>query len=924
MHILPSKLLAAVLSVAPLSVAPFALAQGAFAQGADPAADLILLADAGGDGDVAADEWAAFLESLAADADGALDARRVLARLCFRDGDGDGAFTADDARAAFAGGAASGLAGFFLIALADADGDGAASDAERAAFLGALPGADEVPLDVRAGWIADVEALPPPPDDDRGRLVPPVVLASLMPILDADANGVLTVADLNGLHRGADVNGDGAVTAAELASRQGPAFARWDVDAELKARPPLMPWQRSLEDALVLVERTGKPLLVCVNIDDENASEVLAWNRYRDPEFAALADGFVCVLASPDRREPREHDDRGRRLPDRRFGRLVNGEHIGIEPLLFERYFRGTRVAPRHVGVAPDGEILFDLYLLQDLSIIDAKLREHGRPDVPTAADPAGMDDAALLLSPDAGHRDELERRFVAADEPQRGQILAGALADYRPFQHPELVRLALRDPSEAIRLQAVLLMAARPDLLPLELVPEAFAVAQGWVAYPSLDGVSRIEDAKGERPADLLLTALRTAADRAGDDQRARDARFLARVISRIDAPSRHLDPARWQVLLAAEPPALRPDYAALDFDATLVQLEAVEGALGAHAEDAALLGRRADVLARLARIRMATGENPLYFLQDVERAADDAIARAPFDGRALGLKAWSLYHLNELPAAGTAATLALPHLARDAASPLAFEVLDVLATARTREIYDAIGGGAANEAWSDAALPDARAAYAALCAHPDATEAHWMRHLELLGTLRALPAQRAVVRAGLAALPASETLHSWLRFVELRDAGARALEAAYADLAPEDEALAATWTWFRGLATLVAAEHDVQCRDEVAARAAYARSGAAFTESAEREPAFASSAAHYSALALSGLAHLQAADGRIEDAARSIVDALRTAPASAAQPDGLGRSPIDTARELIAELERSGAAGLAGEIRAAAGVEL
>src|SRR5262245_10309815 len=144
--------------------------------------------------------------------------------------------------------------------------------------------------------------------------------------------------------------------------------ARRVATAAERARPPLMPWQRDLDDALELVKRTGKPLLIAVNMDGEPASEVFAWQRYRDPEFAKLASGFVCVLASPDRRNPRDHDDRGWRIAEPRFGRVVDAEHIEIEPTLYARYFHEQRVAPRHVGVAPDGKVLFDLFLLQDLS----------------------------------------------------------------------------------------------------------------------------------------------------------------------------------------------------------------------------------------------------------------------------------------------------------------------------------------------------------------------------------------------------------------------------------------------------------------------------------------------------------------------------------------------------------------------------
>ena len=118
------------------------------------------------------------------------------------------------------------------------------------------------------------------------------------------------------------------------------------------SRPPLVPWQRDLDDALALSRETGKPLLVCVNTDGEPASESLAARRYRDPAFVALMEAFVPVIASPDMHVTRTHDSRGRRVPCSRFGRVTCDEHIAIEPLVFERWFEGTRVAPRHLAVS--------------------------------------------------------------------------------------------------------------------------------------------------------------------------------------------------------------------------------------------------------------------------------------------------------------------------------------------------------------------------------------------------------------------------------------------------------------------------------------------------------------------------------------------------------------------------------------------
>lgn len=875
----------------------------------DPAADLILLADAGGDGDVTAEEWASFLGTLDADAAGALDARSVLARLVFTDQDGDGRLTPADVEAALSDSAST--AGFFLAALADAegDGDGAASAAEGAAFAARASqraGPDgALPFELRVEWIRAVEALPPPPPEDRGRRVPPVVLAALLPALDADSSGALSLTDLNALHRGADANGDGVVTGAELATRQAAVFTRWEVDPEAKNRPPLMPWQRTLEDALALVQATGKPLLVCVNIDGENASETLAYGRYRDPAFAELASGFIPVLASPDRREPLERDDRGRRLPDRRFGRLLNSEHIDIEPKLFELYFRGNRVAPRHLGVGPDGEILFDLYLLQDLGRIDAKLAEVGVA-TPPAPDPASLSLDALFASPDATNREELERRFVEGGEELRRALAPRALASARSTQQPELVHLALRDPSPAVRRLGALELASDPALFPLDLVPAAMAEVAG-----------------DEAAEELLLTGLAQAAQ--GEDARAADARLLRQGLQELRAARSgaagddplELDRFR---LLGGGAAAAEPVPSEADFEPAVAQLERLDEALKAAPDDVALLLGRLELLVRLARIRLGSGGNPTYFLQDASRAADDVLERDPENARALALKAFAIYRMNNVPEGGAAAARALPHLVREATSPLAGEVLGILAAARTQAVYDALS---VSKSWPQGGAAEAVRAYEALLARPGAPEDLWVRYLDLLGTLRDHAGQRALVRRALAALPTSERLHGYLRFVELRDRGASALEAAYGEepFASAPAGAAPALLWYHGLATLLAAEHQVLCRDTGAARAAYAASGERFAASAEAEPGFASSAAHYRCLALAGLARLQQEAGELADACRSLEEAFRMAPASVQQEDGLGNSPAETARELRQRCMAQGEDELAAELEGALG---
>ena len=119
-------------------------------------------------------------------------------------------------------------------------------------------------------------------------------------------------------------------------------------------------WQRSLDDALAIAKVENRPLLVAVNMDGESACERIVRERYRDPAFVAATRRFVCVIASAFRHAPRDHDDEGRRIPCPRLGQVTCGEHIALEPILFDRYLGGERIAPRHALILPDGAVCPD------------------------------------------------------------------------------------------------------------------------------------------------------------------------------------------------------------------------------------------------------------------------------------------------------------------------------------------------------------------------------------------------------------------------------------------------------------------------------------------------------------------------------------------------------------------------------------
>ena len=97
------------------------------------------------------------------------------------------------------------------------------------------------------------------------------------------------------------------------------------------AKPCLLTFQRTWEDAVAVSKETGKPILVCVSMDGEIASEHYAGVRYREPAIAALYKPYVCVIASVYRHTPRDHDDQGRRNGEPELGRAHS--KAALQPL---------------------------------------------------------------------------------------------------------------------------------------------------------------------------------------------------------------------------------------------------------------------------------------------------------------------------------------------------------------------------------------------------------------------------------------------------------------------------------------------------------------------------------------------------------------------------------------------------------------
>ena len=885
-----------------------------------------LAADADRDGQVSGPEWTVFVDGLAADATEPLDNGLVKARLALalldrdRDGsvtradleavlgvwdaDGDGAVGEAElasAQSAPPGGEAGAPPGLgpdralveeTVVRAADADGSGGVdADEWRALVAAALPAPDSrLAAESVAPWIARAEAIPPA---DRNAFTPGVYFLTLDSELDVDQNGRLTAGDLQRLLQALDADGSGAVEAREFrpppqtgpGGPGGPAFGWRRPDDEQRRKPPLIPWQRNLDDALALVAATGKPLLIAVNMDGETASESLAWFRYRDPGFAELVHGFVPLIVSPDRRNRRDHDDRGRRIPDPRFGRVVTSEHLDLDATLYDRYFGERAVAPRHIGVAPDGTILFDIFLVNDPGIVDRALREHGVPG-PLPGEGEVLGEEALLESPDATHREQLETRFLQAGEAARLRLAGRALDPARRAQHPELVRLALRDDARGVRLAAARAAGRMPSALPRELILEALHVAHG-------------------EPGELavLVDALHRAAAAAAGSGDPLGLRSLVRVHAGLLLDSRLLDVRRWGLALARAPEAREEALDAGQLEALLEEFDELQRLRRETPDDRELNALLAAAALRCARVQILRSENPSFFLEDARAYARSAGAPGRPHAGALATLAWASYLLSDFPGTVEAAAAALPLLQGEAGSPAAAQTLRVFAQARTRSLYDAMRAG---EEWPPSWIPDLVAAHAVLAAHPAATAQDAVARLELLGAIEAHGPQAGAAREALARFPSAGDLHAYMRGQVLRDRGADALEAAYRELsAPPGEA--AALEWYAGLATLFAAERHVQNRDFDAALGAYARSVALFRSSFAMEPGYAASAQHYVCLALAGRARLLADEGRLDEARAALEEGLAARPESATAEDGLGNTALQIARYLHSLLRKA-----------------
>jgi hypothetical protein len=724
------------------------------------------------------------------------------------------------------------------------------------------------------------------------------------------------------------------------------------------AKPCLVPFQRTWEDALTLSQETGRPILVCVNMDGEIASEHYAGVRYRQPDIAALYEPYVCVIASVYRHTPRDHDERGQRVLCPRFGSVTCGEHIAIEPILFERFFDGVRVAPRHIMVELDGSEQYDVYYALDTDSVFKRI-QTGISDRASEPRPAIRGDRSVLervASPDNRDRSAVEQAYLEADPAGRRALLEAALAA-KDAASADLLRLAV------FGLDSELASLARQSLAQRE----------------SEDAVELIGEALGTPLPAPEQEALVAALDRLG--ARSERARTLAAVQRAAKGGGSGLDPEAWRRRLA-EAPAKRASFYEVAYGASAAARGAADASAGTPAPS-----ERAQQLLEQARAFIEhadSGEADARYMEllraDAARflAAISAMGFESFESRALS--AYLADRRGDAQAAqqlGAAALLALSGDSKGAAEaaagspakpadadsrggPLdtarltaALEGLDPALLAHPATALVLSGFAAEREAqirraqrerqpWPESLLAEVNAAYELLSKHPAGRPSQAARHYEFLWTLGAKRQALSVLERGVQRFLADGELHQRYRAAFLITEGPEGLERRYDALLalhPQDASLLAQVAY----GDLVLAEHQRRTRPEgwpakalaaydrgagryLALEGAQQRSGSSVlpnpeellaSDAAEAER-LRREAAHYRAMAEAGAARVLFELGDDPACVERLLRSFELAPRSSNLPDGLNLTAVDTAKLALTRLRQGAQLELAARLEA------
>lgn len=669
---------------------------------------------------------------------------------------------------------------------------------------------------------------------------------------------------------------------------QGGREAMWYAPtAEDWAKPVLLKWERTYEDAMKVANETGKPLLICVNMDGEIASEHYAGVRYRQPEIAKIYEPYVLVIASVYRHNPRDYDEQGRRIECPRFNHVTCGEHITMEPIVYDKFLDETRVAPRHIGVELDGSEQYDVYYAFDtvsvFGAIDTFVAER-KPVDPTRI----RDDQALeakVTSPRAADKRAVEKAYADGNAEVKRRLMRSAAAAGKDA-NIDLLRMAIYD------LDAELNSLAR----------QALAQAEKEKAIDVILEALRGQLAPEER-AELIAALARLG----GTFERAKT---LATVHEGLVANSETLDVSDWQRALneAGEGPKQKTRSAIES------QLDYSEQLASARPEDANVHLDMAEASLALAvdpETALSLANTGTRFKTRYTKLLFEDALRSAKEAERLGAKGWRVeasialasFYLGDRRTANRRAGVAVALMPSGEQSWNAMGALAIFAQSRTFQLYGALRR---KENWPAKWLTDVDAAYTVLGRHPLGTDDHVLQHYDLMRSLSAKGRAALILDEGLARFPDSWNLHDRFRGRILDEQGLdglAGLEATYARMLKAENA-SPNLPWFAGYASLVAAEFHRRAGNMVQAKASYGRAIDNYEDGIDTNPVSRDSADHYIAIAIAGRAHMAFEAEDYGAALEDLLASFERKNEAAATLDGLNFSAVITAKLLLAKL--------------------
>jgi tetratricopeptide (TPR) repeat protein len=696
-------------------------------------------------------------------------------------------------------------------------------------------------------------------------------------------------------------------------------------------------WQRTLTDALELQAATGKPILVALNMDGESASDRIVHENYRDRAFVTASRSCICVVGSLFRHTPRDHDDEGRRIPCPRLGHVTCGEHIALEPQLFERFLAdGERVAPRHALVLPDGTKPMDVSLSFDLREIDDALFDAlGGVRLPRAVDTTGDSWSALAARRDHLGRLAFEDALAAAVPTSALDGLAAAAAFGDAGAIEALRRLAPRFPDLSTSFRGATLATAEQLGLAKDMAGALRTAFREVGAVPGraeragraelLPALARLDGATASTRS-LLLAALATCDL---DGQVAASAATLTvlgpdwnTALDAVGGPFPLADllsstVARPGVGFAPIPKSIDPPLPAEE--ELLDQLTGLDEALAADPEDPTHQAEYAIASLRLARRRMESGGSDVpILLEDAElhfsRALDGT--EPPADDAPIWWieRARAAYFLSrfevqiECGMRALSASLgsdAWPTL-EDAVAGLpeaAIEALRWVSDGHAR-LFGARSGG--DPAIELRGIASAIGALGRVCASAQGDAKDWLTLGSLYGALGLWREELAATLGGALRFPASGELRQALN-AAVWNLGRVELAPALADHIAASNPPSAENDWFSGYARILAAEDARRREDLQAATRLYRSARSAFARAESRNSGYADTCRYWTAMTWlgEGFAHVRAQDR--DEAAYCLVEAARLDAPIREVRDGLGYDVLDLVDKTL-EWRRTG----------------